>query len=100
MASTEKVSNQVKSIGDHFDISNHTFLNQIIGGLQNRMSRISPDLVINPAGKTSSLGKIKLTLTGQVVLENREDIDDTSDKTRQLMDSLKNPSNLLSLLDG
>lgn len=100
MVNTEKASKQVRSIGDNFDISNHAFLNQIISGLQDRVSQTAPGLKISPMGKKSSLGMIELTLIGQVMFEKKEDIDDASDKTRQLMDSLKNQSNLLSLLNN
>ena len=101
MANTEKASKQVKTtIGNGFEVSNHTFLNQLIGGLQQRVSQTAPGLTISPVDKKSSKGMIELTLIGQVVLEDAESVEDAAEKTRQLLDSLKNPSNLLSLLGG
>lgn len=98
MANTEKASKQVKQIGDNFEISNHTFLNQIISGLQERVSETAPGLRISPVGKKNSQGTIELTLVGQVTLEDADSVETATDKTKQLMDSLRNPSNLLSLL--
>lgn len=99
MANTEKASKQVESIGDKFEISNHSFVNQLIAGLQGRVSQTAPGLKVIPVGKTSSQGKIELTLMGQVTLEDTDSVESATEKTRQLMDSLKNPANLLSLLD-
>jgi hypothetical protein len=99
MVSTVKVSSQTKAIGGQFEISNHTLLNQLTTGLQERVSEIVPELNIVPLGKKSSKGNISLTLMGQVVLEDETKVEDTGEKVRQLLDSLKNPSNLLSLLE-
>ena len=100
MASTGKASSQVKQIGNNFEISNHTFVNQITSGLQERVAQTVPDLKVIPTGKKASKGNISLTLIGQITLEDAESVESADEKVRQLMDSLKNPSNLLSLLGG
>ena len=100
MANTEKVSNQTKLLADKFEISNHTFLNQLTSGLQERVAMAVPDLEILPMGKQDSRGDISLTIMGQITLEDEAELEDAENKVRQLMDSLKNPTNLLSLLGG
>ena len=62
------------------------------------MSETAPGLRISPVGKKNSQGTIELTLVGQVTLEDADSVETATDKTKQLMDSLRNPSNLLSLL--
>jgi len=100
VANTEKVSNQTKSLADKFEISHHTFLNQLSEGLQERVSEIVPDLVIGPMGKQDNKDNISFTLMGQVILKDEAELEDVENKVRQLMDSFKNPANLLSLLGG
>ena len=100
MANTEKASNQTKLLADKFEISNHTFLNQLTSGLQERVAMAVPDLEILPMGKQDSRGDISLTIMGQITLEDEAELEDAENKVRQLMDSLKNPTNLLSLLGG
>lgn len=100
MASTARVSDQVKSIGNNFEISNHTFVNQLIAGLQERVDQTAPGLKVIPTNKKMNQGEISLTLMGQVTLDDASQVEDTETKVRQMMDSLKNPSNLLSLLGG
>jgi hypothetical protein len=87
-------------IGNQFEISNHTFLNQLTTGLQGRVGETVPGLSIAPIGKKAGKGDISLTLIGQVTLEDETKVESADEKVRQLMDSLKNPSNLLSLLGG
>lgn len=93
-----KVSEQLVPISNGFDVSNHTFVNQIMNGLQQEITETVPDLTIIPMDKKASKGKISVTLKGQIILEDVADINSVDDKVRQLMNSLKNPSNLLSLL--
>ena len=95
-----KVSEQLVPIDSGFDVSNHTFVNQIMNGLQQEITETVPDLIITPMGKEASKGKISVMLKGQITLANAEDMDNVNEKVHQLMNSLKNPSNLLSLLRG
>ena len=75
-------------------------MNQITGALQERVGEVVPGLKILPTGKDAGKRTISLTLMGQVTLEDETKIDEADQKVGQLMDSLKNPSNLLSLLGG
>ena len=93
-----KVSEQLVSINNNFDVSNHTFVNQLMSGLQQEITETVPNLTIVPIGKEASRGKISVKLVGQITLEDAESMDSVDDKIRQLMDSLKNPADLLSLL--
>jgi hypothetical protein len=100
VASTEKVSDQVKLLKSGFEISNHTFVNQITDGLQECVETAVPGLKVSPMGKRASGHDISLTIMGQITLEDEAALEDAENKVRQLMDSLKNPTNLLSLLGG
>ena len=93
-----KVSEQLVSINNGFDISNHTFVNQLMDGLQQEITEIVPNLTVIPMGKEASKGKISVMLKGQIIIEDADSMSSVDDKIRQLMDSLKNPANLLSLL--
>jgi len=100
MSNTGKASDQVERVSDHFDISNHTFVNQVVGGLQSRVGTAVPDMKLQPVGKKATRGGISLTLTGQILLDSPDDVERAKEKVQQFMDSLKNPANLLSLLDS
>lgn len=69
-----------------------------MNGLQQEIAETIPSLTVIPMGKEASRGKISVKLVGQITLEDAEDMNQVDDKVRQLMDSLKNPANLLSLL--
>ncbi len=93
-----KASDSIKPTQNGFDVSNHKFMNQLATGLQSRVEETVPDLTMVPTGKTASKGIVSFTLVGQVTLSDADAKDSVNDKVRQLMDTLKNPSNLLSLL--
>lgn len=84
---------------DGFETSNHTFMNAIVSGLQKRISEVSPDLELVPSGKQVSGNKITLTLSGQIIVSTGDDLDNVDTKVRQFMDSIRNPSNFISLID-
>jgi hypothetical protein len=100
VANTGRVSNDIKAIGNNFEVSNHTFLGQISSGIQGRVGETVSGLKVVPTGKKAARGDISVTLVGQVTLEKSDDVETANEKVRQLMDSLKNPSNLISLLGG
>ena len=93
-----KVSEQFPHINEGFNLSHHTLVNQIMSGLQQKITETVPDLTIIPMGKKASKGKILVTLKGQITLEDAADMTSVDDKIRQLMTKLKNPAELLSLL--
>lgn len=93
-----KVSDQLPSVRNHFEVSNHVFVNQLLSGLQDKVGNTVPGLKILPSGKNMSQGQVSVVIGGEIVLENSEDRETAEEKVKQLMDSLKNPANLLSLL--
>lgn len=94
-----EIQEQIKSIDNNFEVSNHTFINQLMSGLQARITETVPDLKLRPTGKKASKGQITLTMVGQVTIDPiAGDIDSVDDKIRQLMDSLKNPTNLIEMI--
>lgn len=94
-----KVSDQLKQVKNGFEVSNHVFVNKLMVGLQKEVSQTIPDLKLQPINKQGGKGLFSVTLTGQIALDPvSDDPKRTQDKIRQLMDSLKNKSNLLSLL--
>lgn len=91
-----KVSDQSKHINNQFVISNHAFINQIASGLQKRLAEEVPGLALGLGGKSESGNVINLTLSGVVVAEDGPE--EAEQKIRMIMDKLKNPSELLSLI--
>jgi hypothetical protein len=85
---------------DGFDTSNHSFLNTISNGLIGKIADISPELELVPSGKSVSGPKINLTLSGQIIVNNTDELHDIDTKVRQFMDSIRNPANFIPLIDS
>lgn len=89
-----KVSNQLANMERGFAISPHTFMKLLSRGLQKRLQLVAPDIKTKLAGKTTKDNVITLNIRG-VAPANSE----TADKVRMLMDELKNPHELLRLIE-
>lgn len=92
-----KVSDQSKHIENQFVISNHAFINQIASGLQKRLKQEIPGLTLSLGGKSESGNVIKLVLSGATVVEG--ELEEAENKVRMTMDKLKNPSELLAIIE-
>ena len=92
-----KASEQFKLANNGFGVSNHTFINQIAAGIQKRLN--------NELGIKTKLNKshgnstIEINITGVKVVKDNSEMLQTEKKAESLISNLKNPSNLLSLLD-
>lgn len=98
MANTEKVSDQIATIKDGWDNSNHSFMTRLMAGLQNRINEVVGEMPTIPTGKQAVIGQIKVNIVGSKVVADADGLDDHKQKVRQLMDVLKNPASLVELL--
>lgn len=94
-----KVSDQLKTVLSHFEVSNHRFLNMIAAGVQNKLQQNIPDMQLKISGKSQDGTIIKLRITGTKITKDADDFDRVSNNVRHTIDGLKNPSDLLSILD-
>lgn len=81
-----------------FSVSNHTFINLIMKGLEKKLTKASDKINIIPANKEKRGDTIKLELLSQHISENSEDLNDTKSAVDTIMQNLKNEVNLISLL--
>lgn len=88
-----------KRLSTGFDISTHRLLNFIIAGLQQRIAD-ETGLKLEAVGKTVSGNVIKVDLIGQSILTNDSDAEDLAGKVDTLMNSLKNPNELLNMVNN
>lgn len=82
-----------------FEISNHSFLNAIMAGLQKNISSISRDLELVPSGKSVNGRRITLRLSGQIIAKDENELGNIDTGVRQFIDSIRNPANFISLID-
>ena len=87
--------NQVKIVRQNRDVSDHRFFNAIAMAVKTKLEQQVPGLEVQFGGKTVSGSEVVAQLTGQMVDEDGS----VDEKVRQTMDSLKNPSILLSNLE-
>ena len=89
-----KVTDQIKVVKSYRSVSHHKLFNALMMAIKRELEEQAPGLELQFNGKAVSGATISAKLTGQVVDEN----DDVADKIRRTMDSLKNPSTLMSAL--
>lgn len=94
-----KVSEQLKYVNDGFEISNHAFLNQIILGVQRKIQQDVPGLSLKAGEKSEAGTKIKVVLTGSVVTADTDEHERISRNINNIVNDLKNPFDLLALID-
>jgi hypothetical protein len=99
MAHTEKVSDQVKQVRLNLSASNHRFFNMIVAGVQKKLEESVPGLELKQSARAVTKSGGTIVLMGQVPAPMAEDKESAENKVRQTMDSLKNPSNLLSAIE-
>lgn len=93
-----KASRQFKHVNVGFGISNHTFINKIAAGIQQKLQQEVPGLALRMGGKSENGTKIKIMLTGSIATADADQHEEVVTKVRQTIDDLKNPSDLLSLV--
>lgn len=94
-----KVSDQTKQVENAFAVSNHTFVNQLAAGLQQKIAEKFPDMIVKSGGKSQDGRNIKLVVSGMKVTKDADELERVNTEVRQMIDDLKNPSDLLSLLE-
>lgn len=98
MGNTVKASNiadQMKIVRLNRDTSDHRFFNLIAAAVKAKLEQQVPGLELHFGGKTINGTQVSAQLTGQMIDEDGS----VDDKVRQVMDGLKNPSTLMSLLE-
>lgn len=94
-----KASKQCKHINTGFEVSNHAFINQLAAGIQKKIQEKVPGFLIKIGGKSESGSTIKMVLSGSMVTTDADKHQEISNKVRQTIDDLKNPSDLLSTIE-
>jgi hypothetical protein len=95
MGNIVKASEQVKMVRSNTSVAHHRFFNTMMLAIKQKIEEQNPELKLQFGGKEVSGSNISASLRGQMI-----DTDgDADDKVRQTMDTLKNPSSLLSLLE-
>ena len=98
VANTENPYNQVKAVSNNFEISNHAFVNQLVAGLQKKIGIAVPGLTVGSSAKEATKGKISMIVTGQIIVDDSESLSDVDERVRQVMNSIKNPADLISMI--
>jgi hypothetical protein len=99
VVSTEKVSNQLKFVKNNHSVSQHLFATKLASGVKSAIEQEVPDLQLRVGSKAVSGGKITLQITGSIKTEDTDDMKRVDDAVRQAINTLKNPSNLLSTIE-
>lgn len=94
-----KASDQIKTIRTNFDVTNHRFINAIAMGVKEKLEQIVPETKFKIGGKSLDGTVIKLQISGTKITKDADELDKVKNDVRQTMDSLKNPANLMSILD-
>lgn len=94
MVNTVKVSEQSKMVKSNVSVSHHRFFNAMMMAVKQKIED-QTGMELRYGGKEANGSNISASLRGEMV-----DTDgDTDEKVRQTMDTLKNPSSLMSLLE-
>ena len=80
-----------------FEVSNHTFVKLLSEGLANKVKSINKDLGLKLIDKKVRNKNINGTLVSTLTIEG-EDLEEVKKKMDALMNDLKIPSNLISLI--
>jgi hypothetical protein len=93
-----KISDQFKPVRSGFDLSTHSFFQLVADAVADKiMAGVNVKLQLQ--GKVSSKEKITAVLLGQAVPDgDKSQTTDLDDKVRQIIQDLKNPTNLLAAL--
>ena len=88
---------QLQLANSGFAVSNHRFMNKIASGISTLVEANIPGLRLEYIGKSVTGNSISANLMGEVLVDDIK-LADVSDKIRGVMQELKNPSNLLSII--
>jgi hypothetical protein len=90
---------EMKQISESFSVSNHKFINSLSDGIIEIISKDVKGLKLRMVDKNESGKTISTSLIGQIVIDENNK-DDIGQRIENIMQRLRNPSNLLSLLKG
>lgn len=92
------LKSQTRLCEEGFENSNHKFLNMLANGLEQRVKTLVPEIESAVFGKTVQGNNINLMLTGEIVPKTEEEYNDIKNKVHNLIETLKNPTNLFAIL--
>ncbi len=92
-------SMEMQQISESFSVSNHKFINSLSDGIIEIISKDVKGLKLRMVDKNESGKTISTSLIGQIVIDENNK-DDIGQRIENIMQRLRNPSNLLSLLKG
>jgi len=98
MADSSKVPEQFKLLQQQTDVGWHRLMNILAAGLMRETADKTGGMVLSLVGKRSQGGKITATLIGTKKFETAEEYSEASEQVREMIDNLKNPANLQTLL--
>jgi len=91
------IERQFSNLRNKFEVSNHAFINKIAAGVADEINEVD-GLNVKSSGKTSDGGVIKMNLSGSMITKDSDRHQEVSDEVRRILDKLKNPAYLLSLI--
>ena len=83
-----------------FSIQHHRLLNNLATGLSDSIGNEVPEIKLKLTSKTEKNNEIKMAAIASVTLVDTASKEEIEKKVNQIMDALKNPSNLMKLLGG
>lgn len=93
------IKEELQQVNDGFDISNHRFLNMIANGISKLIAKDVPGLKLRYTGKSIKGNVVSAVLIGEIHLNNPDELDRASDKVKTTMQGLKNPTNLIEVIE-
>lgn len=90
----------IENIRSAFSIQHHRLLNNIATGLVESIGKEVPDIRLKLTSKTEKDNEIRLAAIASVTLVDTASKETMEKKVNQIMDALRNPSNLMKLIGG
>ena len=91
------VSKNVEMISDNFDVTNHRFMNMIANGVSQLIAQNIPGLQLRHSGKSINGNIMSSVLLGEMIV-SEDELKSVDDKVRNIIQGLKNPANLISVM--
>ena len=98
MASIVRVCDQLPPVRTGCDIAQHKLLNKLAESLQKRFATAIPGLTLRYGSKQATGSSISATLTGVISSPNPQVAEEAAEKTRILMDEIRAPAEVISML--
>jgi len=91
--------NQFKAMKSSHSVSQHRFISKLANGIKEALENKVPNLDLRVGSKVVTGNTIELSITGSTTVSDAEEMEETKNDVRRVIDSMKNPSTLLSTLE-